>query len=229
MNDADRDVREALDRLARPAPPPLDTLGVLAAGRRARRRRSLLTAGGAVAGLVVVVAGAGLLRAGLPDPGTGGLTPAATSPAPATSAPAAGIGWQQPPVPGLSPDEARRIARGCAESFGSAPGRRRRTVARGRLVDDPSAPLLADVVQVVQPGPRRRRHPGADLRPRRHAGLQGGLAGQAVRRRRRHRRRALDRLAAGSGVDRQPGVGGGGRLGRARIPAPAATTWSPGG
>jgi hypothetical protein len=173
MNDPERDIHEALDRLVRAgAAPPLHTPAVLAAARRARRRRSLLTGGGAVAGVVAVVGAAAVLRSALPGPG--GSTPAAPSPTPATRAPAAGENWQQPPVPGLSPADARRIARGCAESYGGRGGRIGLSTPAPAIsvtpapdvsvtpAPDPSVTPAPDVS--VTPGPDISVTPGPDVR-----------------------------------------------------------------
>jgi len=104
MNNAEMDVREALDRLVRSQPPPLRTADVVAAGRRARRRRSLLAGAGTVAGVVAVLAAAAVLPAALTDRGASEATPAATT--------AAG----PPTVPGISAAQARQVVEACVAS-----------------------------------------------------------------------------------------------------------------
>lgn len=111
MNDAERDVHEALDRLVGSQPPPLDNPRLMAAGRRARRRRSLL-AGGAVAGVVAVVVAAVVL----PDLGSTGGDTEPARPASSPSGPA------EVSVPGLSPEEARRIVGDCVTSYEGSEG-----------------------------------------------------------------------------------------------------------
>jgi hypothetical protein len=149
MNETERDVHEALGRIVRSGPPPgLRTPEVLAMGRRARRRRSLLAGGGTVAGVLAVVAAAAVLAPA--GSGRGATEPGAGLPPHSRTSPAPGADWEQPAVPGMSPAEVRRIARGCAESYGGRGGR----IGPGSpdpdptLVNDPSAPLLADVVRV---------------------------------------------------------------------------------
>lgn len=157
MNDTGRDLHEALDRLVRSGPPSaLRTPDVLAAGRRARRHRSLLAGTGAGAAAAAVIVAAGLLMQPTAPAGPDQL-PAAS---PGSRSPAAVR--SQPPVPGLSPAEIRELSAGCAESYGGSGGRIGTldpsaaplpdpSVPAGpmaTLVEDPSAPLLRDVVRV---------------------------------------------------------------------------------
>jgi hypothetical protein len=109
MNDTDRDVHDALARLVEPQPPPLRSDEMLAVGRRARQRRFRLAATGAAAAVVAIVAAATLLARPGDPPEPAPVAPAATSPV----RPVAG----QPVVPGVSPEEAARIARGCGEEW----------------------------------------------------------------------------------------------------------------
>jgi hypothetical protein len=160
MNDADRDLHDALGRLAEPQPPPLRSDDVLAAGRRARRRRSLLAGGGAAAGVVAVIAVAGLVASATPAPHR--PVPAAT---PTPTARPIDAPWPQPDVPGFSTAELSQIAHGCADALTGVPGPRAEewfnrvaTVLMqgpsggpepaGRLASDRSAPLLSSIVRV---------------------------------------------------------------------------------
>ena len=150
MNDTERDLHEALDRLVRSGPPPgLRSPDVLAAGRRARRRRTRLAVGGAVLSVLVVVGASAALPRILPDRASApadGSVATQVSPGPFPSGPVR----EQPAVPGLSPADAQRITRACADAV-DGPGTRIGLHPQGgkpALIDDPSAPLLADVLYV---------------------------------------------------------------------------------